>query len=67
MPHPSRTRRALGECAAILNLADLAPLKLREVLCWSGSPLDYVYFPQGGVLSTILIMHDPDRGRWPGR
>ncbi|WP_406696286.1 Crp/Fnr family transcriptional regulator [Singulisphaera sp. Ch08] len=69
MPYPTRSPHApteshllaalpLDEYDRILAHADIKSLKLRDVLYRPGSPLDYVYFPRSGALSTILIIVD---------
>lgn len=59
-PLPNRLLARLPRSDYERLVAQMQPvaLKLRQVLYKSFAPIDYVYFPTGGIISTMAIMSD---------
>src|SRR5271170_5294022 len=46
------------EYQRLLPCLQVVPLALKQVLYVARSPIDYAYFPNGGVISALTVMED---------
>lgn len=49
------------ECGRLLSAARVVELKRGEEICIEGSPVPYVYFPSGGVVSAVVRMEQGEQ------
>src|ERR1700686_4873561 len=52
------TRLPPAEYQRLLPRLQLVPLALKQVIYEAGSPIDYAYFPNRGVVSALTVMED---------
>src|ERR1700730_1497080 len=59
-PHVNRllARLPQEEYQRLLRRLKLVPMALKDVLYEAQSPIDYAYFPNGGVVSALTVMED---------